>query len=101
VARTLEDFIRRYRRELGLVAVVLAAQVWLLMGCGVVVGRSNWWQVALALGLVSAVSVMVWLGFVQRSYSKRLLIAALSVFIVAGFAGAAVLAEMPVAVVCW
>jgi hypothetical protein len=54
--------------------------------------------VALA-ALVSAVSVMVWLGFVQRSYSKRLLIAALSVFIVAS--SAAVLAEMPVAVVCW
>ena len=98
MARTLKDFIRRYRREVLLVAVVLAAQVWLLMGCGVVVGRSNWWQVALA-ALVSAVSVMVWLGFVQRSYSKRLLIAALSVFIVAS--SAAVLAEMPVAVVCW
>lgn len=97
MARTLEDFIRRYRREVLLVAV--AAQVWLLSGCGVVVGRSNWWQVSLA-ALVYAVAVMVWLGFVPRSYSKRLLIAAVSVFIVAGFAGAAVLAEAPVGVVC-
>jgi hypothetical protein len=96
VARTLEDFIRRYRREVLLVAVALAAQVWLLSGCGVWVGRSNWWQVSLA-ALVYAVAVMMWLGFVRSS--KRLLIGALAVCIV--LPCAAVLAEVPVTVVCY
>ena len=98
MARTLEDFIRRYRREVLLVALALAAQVWLLSGCGVVVGWSIWWQVSLT-AVIYAVAVMVCLGFVQRSYSKRLLIGALAVCIV--LPCAAVLAEVPVTVVCY
>jgi hypothetical protein len=93
---------RRPLLLLGAVAVALALQVWLLRGCFVMVGRSVWWQVALAL-LLGTVWVMVWLG----SYSgflrslKRLLIAAL-VFVVLSSAmlAAVVLAQMPVAVVC-
>jgi hypothetical protein len=98
----IEDFLRRHRREVLVVAVMLAAQVWLLRGCFVVVGWSIWWQVGLA-SLVGTVSVMVWLGFYSgfvRSL-KRLLIAAL-VFVVLSSAmlAAAVSAEVPVAVVC-
>jgi hypothetical protein len=92
------------RRSLLLVAVVvaLALQVWLLRGCFVMVGRSVWWQVALAL-VLGTVWVAVWLG----SYSgflrslRRLLIGTL-VFIVLSCAmlAAVLLAQIPVAVVC-
>jgi hypothetical protein len=96
------EFLRRYRREVLLVAVVLAAQVWLLKGCFVIVGRSNWWHVAPAL-VLGTVWVVVLLGFYSGFVQslKRLLIAG-SVFVVlsSGMLAAAVLAELPVAVVC-